>query len=220
MGFTNGLGLYTSVYAYTDSKLEHILMDGDSDKDERRSEGGGKQWIYVDVAGNGQLNLQLQSYLAGLVLVKAVSLGMTNLSPVSGEGQRKEWRENTFSLGGSSSITNITTNIDSASTDSAGERGPREFTFEQFFMPEWLAVRRKQLSPLEIFERQNVAWHALMRDGQNWVKLERVRGAGEVKRAYEELVRDGVVGPEKGFVWSMFSEVEEKSEGSTTVSRL
>ena len=74
-----------------------------------------------------------------------------------------------------------------------------------FFLPEWLAVRAKQMSVAQITALQDTAWGALMNDGAAWIAIRHVRGAGAVSGAYEEIARGGL-GPEVGMVWSMWDE--------------
>ncbi|KAF8137562.1 hypothetical protein EV363DRAFT_1318335 [Boletus edulis] len=133
-------------------------------------------WIYVDVAGNESLNSRVHSHFsdAKLTLAGTVALGLTNLSPSSKSPLAEKWTRNDFSLQSAPS------------------------TFEQFFMPEWLARRRKELSVGEITRMQKHAW--------SWgVVIRRVCGAQNVKRAYEEVVRFGIP-PDQGLIWSMWEE--------------
>ena len=76
---------------------------------------------------------------------------------------------------------------------------------ETFFMPEWLATRRLQLSVEQIIKSQNDAWAELMHDCKRWIELEHVFGADKVMLEYERVLKDGFV-PKKGFVWSMWDE--------------
>ncbi|KII87808.1 hypothetical protein PLICRDRAFT_54851 [Plicaturopsis crispa FD-325 SS-3] len=137
-----------------------------------------ERWIYVDVAGNDALNARVAAHL-GTARVAGVQLGMTNLAPdAAGAGQ--QWATNTFEGG----------------TVEPGR-------MEQFFMPEWLAVRKRQLSVAEISRMQVKAWNDLMRDCGKWVALERVYGGDAVKKAYEEVANGGL-GPDKGQIWSLW----------------
>ncbi|KXN84064.1 hypothetical protein AN958_00514 [Leucoagaricus sp. SymC.cos] len=189
--FTKELGLYTGVEPYT---ADFALTLGR----------GGRNWIYVDVAGNDSLNAQLATlFTGGSVgprLVKAVSLGLTNLSPASSKETTKERNVNTFTSSSSASLPAY-----SASLASCG------IEFEQFFMPEWLSQRQRQIPVQEIFARQKKAWDALMHDCKPWLSLERVRGPRNVEKAYGEVVKGGV-GPERGMIWSMWDEEAEKIE--------
>lgn len=55
---------------------------------------------------------------------------------------------------------------------------------ESFFMPEWLAVRLKQVGSKSLKEMQKTAWAQLMEDCPSWVKIETYRGEREVLGAY------------------------------------
>ncbi|KAJ3571800.1 hypothetical protein NP233_g3525 [Leucocoprinus birnbaumii] len=184
--FTKGLGLYTDVRSY-DTDLAPVINDAHA-----------YGCVYVDVAGNEGFNSRLTAYFGGSTgtprLVKAVSLGLTNLSPTSKEGSTKEWKHNTFSSTPESSQPAVTNAV---------------IDFEQFFMPEWLSQQQRQLPIHEIFSRQKKAWDALMRDCQPWLTLERIHGPENVLKAYREIVRGGV-GPEKGMVWSMWDNNEKR----------
>lgn len=74
---------------------------------------------------------------------------------------------------------------------------------EMFFMPEWLAIRRSQLTLEEITKRQNDRWAGFMGDCKKWIELERVYGAESVMLSYERVIKDGFA-PTKGYVWSMW----------------
>lgn len=85
---------------------------------------------------------------------------------------------------------------------------------ETFFMPEWLSVRRQNLSTQNIAKMQFDAWEALMRTCHAWLNIERVwwDGAkswmGETKgvvEVYEECVR-GEIGPDRGIVMSLWEQ--------------
>ena len=141
-------------------------------------------WMYVDVAGNDSLNLRVRKAL-GSCVVRNISLGVTNLSPSV---------KSTF-------IRPMSGVTDASHRASSSSDTPVEF----FFMPEWLSERRRSLGALAISEMQYTAWTALMRDCMAWVKMERTWGPEDVRREYGEVVR-GRVGPEKGMVWSLWSE--------------
>jgi hypothetical protein len=95
-------------------------------------------------------------------------------------------------------------------SDPTGKGARMEF----FFMVEWLAVRRAQLSTQEIANMQFGAWDALIRSCHTWLMIERVwwtsakswmdetKGVIEV---YEECVR-GEIGPDRGLVMSMWEQ--------------
>jgi Protein of unknown function (DUF2855) len=143
----------------------------------------GEKWIYMDVAGNEKLNKRvLKHFGQSGTLVANIALGMTNLSPSSSSSSIGNWSTNTFK--------NAPSIVASASP-------------EEFFMVEWLNVRKHQLSPTEIFSMQNNAWAELMKDCVEWVELDRVYGADAVKGAYERIIGGGL-GPDKGFIWSLW----------------
>ncbi|KAJ6544640.1 hypothetical protein DFH09DRAFT_990478 [Mycena vulgaris] len=145
---------------------------------------GHEKWAYIDVAGNDALNSRLFAHFKTPVsgeLVTSVALGMTTLAPESAKVTALDWRTNTFD---------------------AEAKGPQ---LEQFFMVEWLNVRKHQLSLKEIFGRQHQAWKALMVDCVPWVRLERIVGAEAVKKAYETIAVTGF-SPDVGFIWSMWDD--------------
>ena len=190
--FTKRLGLYHEVVEYDSFTAARSLQGGEKEK-----------WIYVDVAGNDDLNKRIFAHFASPYtgqLVACVALGMTNLSP-SPDVASLSWNTNTFTS-------------PSAASSFSGSSAPPASTspfwpeLEQFFTVEWLNVRKHQLTPTEIFSRQNEAWKDLMVDCVGWVKLDRVYGANEVKRAYEYVAKGGL-GPDKGFIWSLWEGEEE-----------
>ncbi|GLB42293.1 putative protein of unknown function (DUF2855) [Lyophyllum shimeji] len=161
--FTKGLGHYDEVLEYGSFTSGRAFQGGA----EERS-------IYVDVASNDALNQRVLAHFASpytASLAACVTLGLTNLSPASSFGAGTiGWSTNTFET--------------SSWAAPISQFWPK---FENFFMPEWLDVRKHQLSINEIFARQNEAWQELMRDCVGWVKMERVYGGQAVKRAYEEV---------------------------------
>ncbi|KAG6908002.1 hypothetical protein DXG01_006537 [Tephrocybe rancida] len=184
VGFTTRLGHYDDVLEYGS------FTSGDA----FQGRGGDNKWIYVDVASNDSLNKQIQAYFAlpySPRIAACVALGLTNLSPGD---DSIDWSTNTFTA--------------SPPPDAApmSQIWPK---FENFFMPEWLNVRKHQLPVSEIFARQNTAWAALMEDCKGWVRMERVYGGAAVKRAYEEVAQHGL-GPDRGLVWSLWDEDEGK----------
>ena len=139
-----------------------------------------QKWIYFDVAGNKDLNSKVLNHFvhAKLGLVGAVALGLTNLSPSSKSDLAEKWTGNDSS----------------------------QKTLELFFMPEWLARRKKELSIGQITRLQKEAWTGLMEDCRGWgITTRRVYGADNVKKAYEEVVRGGFP-PNEGFIWSMWDQ--------------
>jgi hypothetical protein len=172
VAFTKGLSLYDEVIEY-DSFSSGI---------------GQEKWVYVDVAGNDELNKRLFEHFrtpANGKLITSVALGMTTLAPASDKASSLDWSTNTFAE--TSKIPQL----------------------EQFFMVEWLNVRKHQLPLNEIFRRQKQAWTELMMDCIPWVRLEHVRGADEVKKAYENIATRGF-SPDVGFIWSLWDEEKVK----------
>lgn len=177
VGFTKGLGLYTDVTEYESFATASSLRLGN------------EKWIYIDVAGNDSLNARVFAHFGSTGrLVASIALGLTSLSPSSPDASSLGWSTNTFS--------------DTASSPSTPS-ATAPYSFEQFFMVEWLNVRKHQISPTQIFSLQNQAWKELMEDCVHWVKLERVYGVEEVKKAYESVAKGGL-GPENGFIWSLW----------------
>lgn len=199
LAFTKRLGLYTEVYDY-DSFTSSDAFRGSMDE----------KWLYVDVAANAQLNKKIFDHFASPytgTLTGCVVLGMTNLSPSSGEGSKVSWGANTLN---DHTATTSSTPVPTSSTSptSASTSSPYPPPLENFFMVEWLQIRKHQLSVSEIFSRQQTAWTELMADCTKWVELERVYGGNGVKKAYEKVV--GGLGPDKGFIWSLWDEQQEK----------
>ncbi|CAL1699764.1 unnamed protein product [Somion occarium] len=175
--FTKGLGLYDEVGQY-DGFENHPALQLD-----------GQKWLYLDVTGNEDFNKRVLAYFApSKDLVLGIRFGMTTLSPSSSPAASTE-------LPTSSTAQELT--ADSLSPDS----------LVLFFMPEWLAIRRKQLSVQGITKMQLEAWRELMKDGRNWVRIQRVYGGENVKKAYEKIVK-GELGPDVGMVWSLWDAPE------------
>ena len=188
VAFTNGLNLYHEVLSYDTYPGSPLLYAKATEK-----------WIYVDVAGNEYLNRNLFAHFSSPYtgrLAACIGLGITNVSPTSGQSKPVEWSENS-----AASLT---------STSHDGDVSPFWPRMQHFFMPEWLEVRRRQLSPSEIAAKQNKAWKELMQDGAGWVKMERCYGVEGVQRAFEKLVQDGV-GPEVGLIWNLWGESQMKA---------
>ncbi|KDR79940.1 hypothetical protein GALMADRAFT_116466 [Galerina marginata CBS 339.88] len=186
MGFTKKLGLYHEVFDY-DSFTSVPAFQGNNHQ----------RWLYIDVAGNDDLNKNIFAHFASPYTAKlaaVVALGMTNLSPSSSEVSSIEWSGNPFDA--------------TATVDPSNVASPFWPKVEQFFMPEWLEIRRHQIPIQEIFSRQNQAWKELMTDCLGWVELERVYGAENVKEAYGRLAKEGL-GPDKGLIWSLWDEETE-----------
>jgi hypothetical protein len=180
LAFTRQLGLYDEVLTYDDVEALPVAT--------------GIKTIYADVAGVDSLNDRIFKHFASTKsLVAAIILGTSTIDPADvktiGQAQREA---NTFS----------------SSADHANVRGRADM--EVFFMVEWLARRRTELSIPQIVAMQKEAWDALLREGRTWVRIERVYGGPAVKRAYERLNKGGV-GPDTGFIWSMW-DAQEKAK--------
>lgn len=141
-----------------------------------------EKWLYVDVAGNDALNARVEKHISSLVL--GVQLGLTNLSPSAP----------------TASSTKFTTNTSLSSPPTSPSE---KSSMEQFFMPEWLAVRRRQLSIKQITDMQAVAWRELMKDGRDWVRIERAYGGPAVEQAYRDVAQRGT-DPTTGMIWSLW----------------
>lgn len=178
VAFTKGLGLYDEVLDYESVETAGSLVSA------------GTGWLYVDVAGNEALNDRIRARLAPQQNLKAVvQLGLTNLSPSAPSAATTKFTTNT-----TLDQPPVTTTAD----------GPQT---EQFFMPEWLAARRRQLSIAEITAMQAQAWQHLMRDGREWVKIERVYGGSAIDSAYRTIVAKGT-DPTSGMIWSLWDSPE------------
>lgn len=140
-------------------------------------------WLYADVAGNDALNARVFAHFDAR-LVAGIALGLTNLSPSAPDASSTKWVTNTF-------------NGTSAPAPASAVR-----ELEQFFMPEWLTLRRHQLALDVITSLQAAAWTGLMRDCAEWVKIGRVHGGYDVVEAYKRFGKAG--GPDIGWVWSLW----------------
>jgi len=177
VAFTTSLGLYDEVVDYDSISTAPSLQLSED-----------KKWIYADVAGNGALNKRVFAHFrSNEHLVASIALGMTNLSPSTPDKVSKVWGLNTFAT--------------AAKSPSSTSPAP----LEQFFMVEWLNVRKHHLAPQEIHALQEKAWKELMKDCVGWVKLDRVSGVEAVKKAYEHLTKGGL-GPDKGFIWNLWGD--------------
>jgi hypothetical protein len=180
-------------------ELYHEVLDYDSFTSAHSFQGGqDNRWLYVDVAGNQNLNKRIHAHFNSPYtgkLAANIALGLTNLQP-SADTTPTKLGTNPFNV--SEDTSNATTSTSSF--------WPRE---EFFFMPEWLHIRRHEIPVLEILRRQNQAWKELMEDCTGWVELNRVYGAAGVEAAYIKLSREGL-GPDKGLIWSFWdAEVTE-----------
>ncbi|EEB92859.1 hypothetical protein MPER_08569, partial [Moniliophthora perniciosa FA553] len=194
MGFTKQLNLYHEVHEYDTFKSAEAFQGGNE-----------KRWIYVDVAGNDELNSKVFDYFASPYtgkLVTAVLLGMTNVTPESS----------------ATSLNADKSTFNSIMAGAGGQRGSESDTtssfwprVERFFTPEWLEVRRKELPAKEILEIQRIEWQRLMKDCVEWVKIERTYGPKAVKKEYERIAKSGV-GPDKGLIWSLWESKRTSSE--------
>jgi hypothetical protein len=142
---------------------------------------GTQKWLYLDVAGNESINVRVFSYF-GSRLVASIALGLTSLSPSSPDTSSTKWLANMFTVNDSKSSPT---------------------TLEQFFMPEWLAIRRHQLPMVQIIGPQRQAWKELLTDCRDWVRMDHIFGSEEVKAAYENIAKGGL-GPDKGLIWSLW----------------
>lgn len=148
-----------------------------------------RKFVYIDVSGNDTLNQRVFAHFAkGGKLVAGVALGLTNLAPTSKEAPTTNWSTNTFAapFAAVGAVTSL----------------------EQFFMPEWLTIRVKQLSIPEITDMQRRAWIDLMQDCPSWIQLARVAGQKNVVDAYLNVAKGGI-GPEKGYIWSLWEEGQQ-----------
>lgn len=179
VNFTKGLGLYDSVVDY-----DTFTQSGAVDVSRK------EKWVYADVAGNDELNNRIwQHFVSGGAkekLVAAVQLGMTTLAPDATSKAES---------------VDLMTVADAASPSSKDGK----LRLEAFFTVVWLAHRRQSLTVAQIAEIQAAAWAALMDQGKDWVKLERVYGAEKVRSEYERVRREGL-GPDVGQIWSLWDE--------------
>jgi hypothetical protein len=176
LAFTKKLGLYDEVLTYNDVESASALKNAD-----------GEKWIYVDVAGVDKLNDRVFKHFApSRALVAGITLGMSTIDPADAK---------TVSEAQSEANAFLTATRETRS----GALG--KLDMEAFFMVEWLALRRKQLSVKEIAAMQKEAWDELVREGRDWVRIDRVYGGDSVKKAYELMAKGGL-GPDTGFIWS------------------
>jgi hypothetical protein len=177
LAFTRALGLYDDVFAYDELEVAPALAPA-----------VGQRWLYVDVAGVASLNQRVFAHFApALALAAGVTLGMSTLNPA--DAQR------TAHMGANAALA-----VPAAHTARA-PLGPADM--DLFFMVEWLALRRREWDKDTNAEMQNAAWAALLRDGRAWVRLERVYGGEAAGAAYRRVLR-GELGPEVGYIWSLW----------------
>ncbi|KZT19944.1 hypothetical protein NEOLEDRAFT_1141377 [Neolentinus lepideus HHB14362 ss-1] len=190
VGYVSGLKVFDEVVRYED--VDAMVMEQE------------ERWIYVDVAGNDSVNGKvLEKAREGTgELVAAVNLGATTLAPGASSDEKHR----------------LTPKISLNAPPSGSFPGSQtSVEFEPFFMPEWLAVRRTQLSIPEITSMQNAAWVELMRECPRWVRVERVYGGQEVGKSYKRVVK-GRVGPEMALVWSLWD--QDRDGDGTEKARL
>jgi hypothetical protein len=174
VAFTQDLKLYDAVVEYDTLSASDFLKPS------------AEKWLYVDVAGNDELNSQILSHFStSKALVAGIQLGLTTLSPSAP----------------AAASTKFTTNTSLSSPTAQLSNGG--FELEQFFMPEWLAVQRKRLAIDEITSMQARAWRNLMVEGKDWVRIERTYGGTAVERAYHEVMKKGT-DPTIGMIWSLW----------------
>ncbi|KZP03306.1 hypothetical protein FIBSPDRAFT_879572 [Athelia psychrophila] len=140
-------------------------------------------WVYADVAGNEALNARVFAHLGA-------SASRTSPPP-----RRPPPAPN-----------GAPTPSPTPSSSAPAATGAREL--EQFFMPEWLTLRRHQLPVRTIAALQAAAWAALMRDCAGWVRIGRVAGGAAVVDAYARFGSAG--GPDVGWVWSLWENESAK----------
>jgi hypothetical protein len=174
VAFTSSLGLYDETLEYDNLETAETLKSN------------GEKWIYVDVAGNDALNDRVRKHFAPQKNVLAgIQLGLTNLSPSAP----------------AAATTHFTTNTSLIDPNSVEPTA--DFKLEQFFMPEWLTLRQKQLTIAQITEMQAQAWSELMKDGKDWVKIERIYGGPAIVDAYKSIASNGT-DPTSGMIWSLW----------------
>ena len=204
------VGLYHEVLDYDSFTSARCFQQGGQD-------GSSSRWLYVDVAGNAELNKRIRALFASPntagTLVANIVLGLTNLQPstsVITTTTPKSLGTNPFNM--SSEDATTTSNSTSTSSSTSSAFWPRE---EFFFMPEWLDIRRHQIPVMEIFRLQNQAWKELMEDCIGWVELKREYGAVGVEKAYRKLSREGGLGPDKGLIWSMWDDDDDDGDATS-----
>jgi hypothetical protein len=88
------------------------------------------------------------------------------------------------------------------------QRPPSTTDMENFFLPEWLALRVRPLLVADITQMQKTAWERLLDEGHDWVHIERVHGGAAVRSTYKRIVSGGL-GPTTGLAWSMWEEEDQ-----------
>ncbi|KAF8320772.1 hypothetical protein DL93DRAFT_2152664 [Clavulina sp. PMI_390] len=148
--------------------------------------------VYVDVSGNEALNANITKYLKPKL---SISLGSTSGSS-------------------SSSMLAGADGGDSKHQDTNAKQ-------ESFFMPEWLALRAKQLGAKQVKAMQKAAWAELMEDCPGWVTIKTYDGLEEVMEAYQRTVKGGIRADE-GQMFSLSSVVQggDDNKKKTSVAKL
>ncbi|KAF7798470.1 hypothetical protein EIP86_009691 [Pleurotus ostreatoroseus] len=178
LDFTRDLGLYDHVIEYDAIEQSNIFPSVN------------RTWLYVDVTGNDDLNTRIQRLFrkhSSNTLAGCIQLGLTNLSPTNPLA----------------STIKFSTNTGVKTSSQTGANNP--IALEQFFMPEWLAVRRRQLTVSQITTMQVAAWRNLLQDGSKWVNIVRVNGPTAVEMAYYEVAGRGL-DPKTGMIWSLWED--------------
>ncbi|KAI0697031.1 hypothetical protein BC835DRAFT_1270944 [Cytidiella melzeri] len=190
VAFTTGLGLYDETLDYDSIETAEPLQ--------ARNE----KWLYVDVAGSKPLTERVRKHFSGQKnVVAGIQLGLTTLSPSAPAATTIHFSTN----------TSLVEQTDAAPTG--------DLELEQFFMPEWLVLRQRQMSIGEITGMQTKAWRELMEDGKNWVRIERTYGAHAVVDAYKTISASGT-DPTAGMIWSLWDISPVLGRGERKKSRL
>lgn len=98
------------------------------------------------------------------------------------------------------------TNPDEQNAKNLKGRSHNTANQEMFFMPEWLAIRAKQLTIPQITTMQAAAWKGLMENCSPWVSIDKSCGGKAVLEAYRKTLQ-GSIGPEKGQVFTLWDSV-------------
>ncbi|KAF5367464.1 hypothetical protein D9758_003784 [Tetrapyrgos nigripes] len=192
VSFTKHLGLYDEVYDY-DTFLTTKTFQSNP----------GRKWIYVDVNGNAALTTKIHKHFSSDytgTLAASISLGLATKSPIVAWEQQLALDAQ---LGADPTLEpNFHVMGQKSSCANDPDIWPQR---EQFFTPEWLAVRKKQMDPTEICALAKSEWSRLVQDCQGWVEMEQVYGIDGVVKAYERILH-GDVAPDKGLIWSLWDQ--------------
>lgn len=107
------------------------------------------------------------------------------------------------SIGPKLTISLGMTSVEGGNASSFTGAGGNQEGFESFFMPEWLAVRLKQLGSKRLKEMQKVVWDQVMDDCRSWIIIDTYRGEEKVLEAYLKTLK-GSVPPDKGQMFSLW----------------